>query len=111
MVDDWREQNLPDIAGLVYIDCESTHKIQTGTTPGKIQALERKSGHKVLPEPRWYLQLIHDGKRENSFLQRSVTGHIKHAPGQVPNPWIAGYHDMDSMIYYGLKKNRVSFGW
>ena len=86
MVDDSREQHLPDIAGLVYIDCDSTHKIRTGSTPGKIQALKRESGHRVLPEPRCYLKLIHAGKRENSFLQRSVTGYIKHAPGQVPNP-------------------------
>ena len=86
MVDDSREQHLPDIAGLAYVDCDSTHIIQTGSTPSKIQALTRESRHKVLPEPRWYLKLIHAGKRENSFLQRSVTGYIKHTPGQVPNP-------------------------
>lgn len=86
MVDGSRELHLPDIAGLAYIDYDSTHKIQTGSTPGKIQSLKRESRHKVLPEPRWYLKLTHARKKEIRFLQRSVTGYIKHTPGQVPNP-------------------------
>lgn len=79
-----------------------THEL-TETKIAHVKPTQVHTKQNSIPEkwkwaPRSYLKLIPAG--EISFLQRRVTGYIKHIPGWALCPGRVGQNKMDSMVLY-----------